>query len=422
VTSGFFETPLVWADPLSLRPTEAIPVTAAVELAVGVAECLATCPGSFHANLKESHILVDDRGTVSLIDPDPTHRGWVGTRAPEQSEGVVGPGTDVYALGCLLFGWCTGEAVPTSPLEEAVRNEKVQNMSRYGLPLQLQLLLRRMLRADPQDRLPGAEAAAEALRLVNLEDTTSNLKMWLAGSRWLRTGFWIRLRAHQETLDDPPVDPMEPTEVELKPGAFDTWTDEARGPGLQAAARPETTGKRPHSEPEARPAAAPADRQPTAPSEPTRPGLPTHPPDRGGASDRTPVPCLDRQASDPTQADLEDPFQGDPLPPVEWAFEAPLMHIEGNEQRHIPTQVVRARRAVSEVPTEEEPAVRPLLRGAGAGNELSTDDARLVFPVSERELQAASHPMARGWLFWSVAVLATLSLLAACWVLLFGLP
>ncbi|HJL41081.1 MAG TPA: hypothetical protein RMG48_07230, partial [Myxococcales bacterium LLY-WYZ-16_1] len=270
VTSGFFETPLVWADPLSLRPNEAIPVTAAVELAVGVAECLATCPERSHANLKESHILVDDRGTVSLIDPDPTHRGWVGTRAPEQSEGVVGPGTDVYALGCLLFGWCTGEAVPTSPVEEAVRNEKVQNMSRYGLPLQLQLLLRRMLRADPQDRLPGAEAAAEALRLVNLEDDTSNLKMWLAGSRWLRTGFWIRLRAHQETLDDPPVDLMEPTEVELKPGAFDTWTDEARDPGLRAAARPKTTGKRPHSEPEARSAAAPADRRPTAPSGPNR--------------------------------------------------------------------------------------------------------------------------------------------------------
>ena len=210
-----FEVPLVTGDPLSMRPAGALPMAAALELAIRVASTLARHAPAPHGNLKEAHILVDQDGTVALIDPDPSHPGWTGTRSPEQAEGPPTRASDVYALGCLLFSWVSGEPVPDSALEEAVRNEQIQNLARYGLPLELQLVLRKMLRADPLQRVPSPEAVADALRLVNLAQQPDAFIEWLRESAWQRNAFWIRLLAHHETLDDAPADEHDRTHLDF---------------------------------------------------------------------------------------------------------------------------------------------------------------------------------------------------------------
>ena len=89
--------------------------------------------------------------------------------APEQADGVVGPRTDLYALGCVLHELLTGappyKADTTLGLLRAHRQAPIPFVSevRGDVPDGMVRLVERLLAKDPQDR-PGS--AAEVYELL----------------------------------------------------------------------------------------------------------------------------------------------------------------------------------------------------------------------------------------------------------------
>jgi len=142
--------------------------------------------GIIHRDLKPANILIDDDGTPKLADfglakrldasSGPTRSGaLLGTpsyMAPEQAEGrtqAIGPGTDVYALGAILFECLTGRPpfqAPT-PLEtlDQVRSCEPPPPSRLqpGVPKDLQTICLSCLAKEPNRRYASAQALAEDL-------------------------------------------------------------------------------------------------------------------------------------------------------------------------------------------------------------------------------------------------------------------
>ncbi len=157
---------------------------AAVALTAQVAEAAAAlhAVGVAHCDLKPDnvHVLYEEglagwprtkildfgvaRRLDALVDDEPTIAGTPAYMAPEQWRGEATTGSDVYALGCLLYELCTG-APPFSgtlpelmtahiealPMRAAVR--------RLGLRADLDRLISRMLAKDPALRPRMAEVA-----------------------------------------------------------------------------------------------------------------------------------------------------------------------------------------------------------------------------------------------------------------------
>ncbi|MGE0713395.1 MAG: serine/threonine-protein kinase [Planctomycetota bacterium] len=160
---------------------------AAAELALGIARGLAHMheAGVLHRDLKPGNVLLDEGGAPKLVDfglarfdgaTTLTQSGTVmGTplyMAPEQALGYrseIGPPTDVYALGAILYELLTG----LPPFTGASSSEVIVNAlsleaespasRRPEVPLELSDLCLSLLAKDPLER-PTAAAAAEALR------------------------------------------------------------------------------------------------------------------------------------------------------------------------------------------------------------------------------------------------------------------
>jgi serine/threonine protein kinase len=143
--------------------------------------------GVVHRDLKPSNILftgkgapkVADFGLAKSLDGDrtgltDTHAvmGTVGYMAPEQAAGRsrdVGPATDVYALGAILYELLTGRPpfVGESWLEtlDQIRFAPAVPPSRRrpGLPPALEQICLTCLAKEPADRYPSSAALAEDL-------------------------------------------------------------------------------------------------------------------------------------------------------------------------------------------------------------------------------------------------------------------
>jgi tetratricopeptide (TPR) repeat protein len=143
--------------------------------------------GVVHRDIKPANILLARDGTPKVadfslarqLDTDSglTRTGAVfGTpsyMAPEQAEGRsrdIGPATDIYALGAVLYECLTGRppfrAATSSQTLDQVRHEEPVAPRRLqpALPRDLETICLTCLRKEPPRRYPRAEALADDLR------------------------------------------------------------------------------------------------------------------------------------------------------------------------------------------------------------------------------------------------------------------
>jgi serine/threonine-protein kinase len=167
--------------PLPARDAAAL--VAALADAVGAAHTA----GVVHRDLKPSNVLLTADGTPKVSDfglawrvdgrPELTRTGVaVGTpsyMAPEQAEGekgAIGPATDVYALGAVLYECLTGRPPfraesDLATLYQVVAREPVPpSRLNHTVPRDLETICLKCLEKDPAKRYRSAAALADDLR------------------------------------------------------------------------------------------------------------------------------------------------------------------------------------------------------------------------------------------------------------------
>ena len=142
--------------------------------------------GIVHRDLKPANVLVAGDGALKVVDfglakrveePGITHTGdLMGTpsyMAPEQAAGRVmdvGPRTDVYALGAILYQMLTGRppflgATMQETLLQVREQEPIPPRSfQKAIPRNLETICLKCLQKESARRYPTAEALAEDLR------------------------------------------------------------------------------------------------------------------------------------------------------------------------------------------------------------------------------------------------------------------
>lgn len=174
-----------------------LPLSRRVEIARDIARALAylhTC-GVIHRDVKPGNIMVDSRGQARLLDfgiaqfsSDPRRRALqAGTphfMAPEVIDpqggyGPIGPATDIYALGAVLYQLAVGRPVFES--REGLGGVLARSLTaapefprerRHRIPAELQRIISRCLKKRVPDRYAGAAQLA------------GELESWLRRSRF----------------------------------------------------------------------------------------------------------------------------------------------------------------------------------------------------------------------------------------------
>ncbi len=164
-----------------LPPAEAARLVNQVASAVAHAHAA----GVLHRDLKPANVLLDERGDAQLTDFGLASAAWEhsltrtgdvlgtpGTMAPEQARGdraAVGPATDVYGLGALLYACLTGQppfrgGSALAVLDQVLRAPAPSPRAlRPEVPAALDRLCRQALAKEPGLRPPSAAAFAAAL-------------------------------------------------------------------------------------------------------------------------------------------------------------------------------------------------------------------------------------------------------------------
>lgn len=145
--------------------------------------------GVIHRDLKPSNLLraapsdlrpglkLADFGIAALLDRGADVLRQAGTPrflAPEQARGdlrATGPWTDLYAVGCIAWGWATGAGPFDDDDAQAVLLRQIYEepgafAPRFDVPEDLEPWLRRLLRKAPEDRYRFAADARAALRAL----------------------------------------------------------------------------------------------------------------------------------------------------------------------------------------------------------------------------------------------------------------
>lgn len=135
-----------------------------------------------HRDIKPSNVMVGSFGEVYLLDwgialslgPDPTGRlplaserpalaGTLGYMAPEMLDpevGRIGPRTDVYLLGAVLYEIVVGEPPHRQPDNHATALSILESRPTFpdGVPEELERIVARAMAREPLDRYESAEA------------------------------------------------------------------------------------------------------------------------------------------------------------------------------------------------------------------------------------------------------------------------
>jgi tRNA A-37 threonylcarbamoyl transferase component Bud32 len=174
------------ADKLSVTP---LPPQEAARVVEQLARGLhyAHGKGIVHRDLKPANVLLAEDGTPKVTDFGLAKRVEVGTgltatgailgtpsyMAPEQAGGHgkrVGPRTDVYALGAILYECLTGRpphnaATLAETLLQVIGEEPASvRQLQPGVPADLETICHRCLQKEPARRYASAEEVAEDLR------------------------------------------------------------------------------------------------------------------------------------------------------------------------------------------------------------------------------------------------------------------
>jgi len=183
--SAYLVMAYVDGEPLSNRIATAgrLPITETLSVVAQAADALdaAHAGGVVHRDVKPGNLLVQEDGTVVLVDFGVARSaaitaitaadavpGTVLYMAPEQVSGnAVSAATDVYALGAVAYQ-CLSGAPPfngEAPMEIALRhlNDEVPPLP-ADLPESVRTLVMRALAKDPADRYASAAALAAAAR------------------------------------------------------------------------------------------------------------------------------------------------------------------------------------------------------------------------------------------------------------------
>jgi eukaryotic-like serine/threonine-protein kinase len=177
-----------------------------------------------HRDLKPSNILVQQDGTVALldfgvakllvgVDPDDSNLTRQGSAvltpnyaSPEQTNGeAIGPASDVYSLGVILYELLSGrrpyliESPSRLRADQATLSlticppSKVAGLTDAGsgpraIRGDLDVIVLKALRRDPRDRYPDAAALAEDLRRFMRGETVSARprSMWYRARKFMR--------------------------------------------------------------------------------------------------------------------------------------------------------------------------------------------------------------------------------------------
>jgi eukaryotic-like serine/threonine-protein kinase len=174
--------------------------------------------GILHQDIKPQNILLDQDDRPRLIDfgmarlrhawddgPEEPSGGTPAFMAPEQARGevtAIGPRSDVFALGGVLFFLLTGQAPfaasdPAAAVDRAARCDFDRAaLHQASVPRRLEKICLRAMAAQPADRYADAEELAEDLeRYVRRPRLLARLGLAVAAaSLMILLGIWLMYR------------------------------------------------------------------------------------------------------------------------------------------------------------------------------------------------------------------------------------
>ena len=165
-----------------------LPARRAMEIAADVARAVAAAHshGVIHRDLKPRNVIVDAANRARVVDfgialdlrsgSDQLAGMLAGSpryMAPEQIRGEeIGPATDIWAIGVLLFEMLTGRSPFERPtmldILDAIVSAapKKPSMLVPGIHRDIDAIVKRCLNARPQDRFQNASALEECIRAI----------------------------------------------------------------------------------------------------------------------------------------------------------------------------------------------------------------------------------------------------------------